>query len=275
MTNPVVIINGEKRDQLSVTDRGLHYGDGLFETVAVINGQPRLWSSHMARLQRGCEVLKLPQPDTAQMHKELIALCEGESRAVVKIIYTRGSGGRGYLPPTSAEPQQILFRYPWPDYDIPAEGISLRLCHTPLACNPSLAGLKHLNRLEQVMARAEWEDASIHEGVMCDLNGNVKEGVMSNLFWVADGKLYSPDLTTCGVKGVMREQVLLVAESLGLAVEASEICAEELKQVDEIFLTNSLIGIWPAAQFEGVALRSQTLTKRLQAALNNLLEKKA
>ncbi len=268
----MIMINGEVKDALPATDRALHYGDGLFETIAVINGQPRLWSEHMARLQHGCERLGLPIPDAGQLLEEAVLLCGTEKRAVLKIIYSRGSGGRGYYPPQEVVPQRLLFRYPWPDYPVPAQGIHLRLCETPLACNPALAGIKHLNRLEQVLARAEWDAAAVHEGVMCDLMGRVKEGTMSNLFWVKNGQLYTPDMSRCGVAGVMRAQVMKLAADLGINMVTAEITPEELKQVDEIFMTNSLIGIWPVAQFDGKTFTSDGLTQRLQAAMRSSLE---
>jgi 4-amino-4-deoxychorismate lyase len=267
-----IMINGEMTQLLPATDRGLHYGDGLFETIAVVNGRPRLWSAHMARLQRGCEVLGLPMPDLHLLHSEALTLSSSEQRAVIKLIVTRGSGGRGYRPPADATPQRILFRYPWPDYPELSSGIRLRVCQTPLACNPALAGIKHLNRLEQVLARAEWDDPAIHEGLMCDLGGQVKEGTMSNLFWVEEGRLFTPDLNRCGVAGVMRAQVMAIARNLGTTLETAEILPEELLQMDEIFMTNSLVGIWPVGHFAGRDFLPGKLTQGLQAVLQSRLE---
>ncbi len=266
------MINGEITERLPATDRGLHYGDGLFETIAVINGRPRLWSAHMERLQRGCEVLGLPEPDTQQLHAEALSLCGSEAREVLKLVYTRGSGGRGYRPPQEPSPQRIWFRYPWPDYSALSQGIQLRVCSTPLACNPALAGIKHLNRLEQVLARAEWDDPAIYEGLMCDLDGRVKEGTMSNLFWVADGGLYTPDLSRCGVTGVMRSQVMAVARDLGIKFLTAEIHPEELAQMDEIFITNTLIGLCPVVRFAGREFSPGQLTQGLQSVLQAKLE---
>jgi 4-amino-4-deoxychorismate lyase len=266
------MINGEMTELLSATDRGLHYGDGLFETIAMINGTPRLWTHHMERLQRGCAVLQLPPPDPQQLHAEALTLCGSAERAVLKLVLTRGSGGRGYRPPPQVVTQRLLFRYPWPDYGDPDAGIHLRLCQTPLACNPRLAGVKHLNRLEQVMARAEWDDPTIHEGLMCDLDGQVKEGTMSNLFWVAGGRLYTPDLSRCGVAGVMRAQVVGLASELGIELNCAKIDPQGLARVDEIFLTNSLIGIWPVCRYAGRDFPPGGVTQRLRRALHTRLE---
>ena len=122
------------------------------------------------------------------------------------------------------------------------------------------------------MARAEWDDAAIHEGLMCDLDGRVKEGTMSNLFWVEDGQLYTPDLSRCGVAGVMRAQVMMLARDLGIKVTTAEIYPEELVQMDEIFMTNSLIGIWPVAGFSGRNFLPGELTQGLQSVLQANLE---
>jgi 4-amino-4-deoxychorismate lyase len=269
----MILINGNKSEQIPATDRALHYGDGLFETIAIINGQPRHWAAHMARLEWGCEVLGLPSPDLQQLYGEVMALCGEDRRAVLKLVYSRGVGGRGYMPPQPSSPTRILFRYPWPDYPELSDGIRVRLCETPIACNPVLAGIKHLNRLEQVLARAEWDDPTIHEGLMCDLDGWVKEGTMSNLFWVKQGRLYTPDLSRCGVAGIMRNQVMALARDLGIAVTIDEITARELAEVDELFLTNSLIGIWPVRHFAGRDFSLGELTRGIQSVLEAKLEK--
>lgn len=268
----MILINGESCDHIAATDRGLHYGDGVFETLAVANGRPQFWQAHMERLQDGCSRLAIPQPDTALLAAETAAVCEGQARAVVKLIVTRGSGGRGYRLPDPVAPRRIVSSYPWPGYSIPEEGITLRLCRTPLACNPVLAGIKHLNRLEQVLARSEWTDESIHEGLMLDLDGCVVEGTMSNLFGVRDGVLLTPDLARCGVAGVMRRQVLSLARELGIPCEILRITAEELKGLDALFITNSLIGIWPVARLEESRYGGSPVIARLRDALEALME---
>lgn len=268
----MIMINGEIQGQLSATDRGLHYGDGLFETIAVINGRLSLWQPHLDRLQRGCEVLGLPFPDPQLLHAEALCVCGSEQQAVIKLMLTRGSGGRGYRPPDETTTQRLLFRYPWPDTPDLSSGIRLRLCETPLGCNPALAGIKHLNRLEQVLARAEWDAPEIHEGLMCDLDGRIKEGTMSNLFWVKNGQLFTPDLTACGVAGVMRAQVMDLARELGIKVATAEITAEELVEVDEIFITNSVIGIWPVGHFLNRHFSPGEMTTSLRSVLQTNLE---
>ena len=268
----MILINGEPQDLISATDRGLHYGDGVFETLAIENGKPQFWSAHMERLLEGCSRLGFPQPDVALLEAETARVCDDSERAVVKIIITRGSGGRGYRPPASPELQRLIMSFPWPEYSVPEKGITLRLCQTPLACNPMLAGIKHLNRLEQVLARSEWDDESIHEGLMLDPEGYVIEGTMSNLFAVRNGVLLTPDLGQCGVAGVMRRQVLSLAQNLGIPCEFTSLRVDDLMGMSELFVTNSLIGIWPVARLDETEYGEAPLTAQLKSALKLAME---
>lgn len=263
----MILINGEPLDFIPATDRGLHYGDGLFETLAVRNGRAQLWEEHMGRLLHGCSRLGIPLPDVALLAAETAKVCEGEQHAVVKIIITRGSGGRGYRPPAQPVPQRLLMRFPWPDYPDVTSGVTLRLCTTSLSCNPALAGIKHLNRLEQVLARSEWSDDSVAEGLMLDCEGYVIEGTMTNLFAVRGGVLLTPDLERCGVAGVMRRQVLSLAKGLGFACDVVRLRAEELYAMDELFVSNSLIGIWPVSRLEQACYGVGPVTRGLMSAL--------
>lgn len=268
----MILINGEPSDLIAATDRGLHYGDGVFETIAVRNGRPQFWPAHMERLLDGCARLAIPVPDVTRLAAETAALCEGSERAVLKILITRGSGGRGYRLPESPQPQRILMRYPWPEHTIPDAGITLRRCTTPLGCNPALAGIKHLNRLEQVLARSEWSDEAIHEGVMCDTEGYVVEGTMSNLFAVRDGVLLTPDLANCGVAGIMRQQILALAGQLSIPCEFERFKFDVLQTMDEIFVTNSIIGIWSVARLDERVFPRGEVTRQLIEALASVME---
>jgi 4-amino-4-deoxychorismate lyase len=247
-----MIINGVATDQLPASDRGLQYGDGLFETIAVAAGRPQLWQAHMARMQEGCDRLGIPFPGDELLLSEAEGLCKGIERGVLKIIITRGSGGRGYRPPETALPTRILSLHPWPDYPVEnvKQGVWIRSCHTTLGIQPRLAGLKHLNRLEQVLARGEWNDPAIVEGVMCDPYGMVIEGTMSNLFFVRGDRVVTPALGGCGVAGVMRRQVLDACRALSIETLEQDITVEAAKASEGIFLTNSLIGVWPVRRWD-------------------------
>lgn len=244
----MILINGVAADKVDALDRGLHYGDGLFETLAVRAGLPLLWQRHMQRLSASCRRLGLPPPDDSLLDKEAAQVCAGVTQGVLKIIITRGAGGRGYRPPAEPHPTRIVALYPWPDYPPATQGVVLRVCATRLARNPALAGMKHLNRLEQVLARNEWDDSGIAEGIMLDNEGRVISGVMSNLFLVKTGGLLTPDVTQCGVAGVMRGLILDIAARLDITARVSAVSLNDVLEADEVFVCNSLIGLWPVRQ---------------------------
>lgn len=266
----MMLIDGMESELVPASDRGLLYGDGLFETIAVRNGLPQRWPLHLQRLHEGCARLGITAPDDELLRQEALKVCVGAERGVLKIIVTRGDGGRGYRPPRPSTARRILALHPWPEYhaNYACEGIEARLCTTPLAINPLLAGLKHLNRLEQVLARSEWDSPDIAEGIMLDTEGNLVEGTMSNLFLVQKGRLLTPTLERCGVAGIMRAEVLGVASSLGLPSEITRLDETQLVEADEVFFTNSIIGIWPLRKYKTRRWQSWPITQRLSQRLN-------
>ena len=266
---PLPLVDGIPADTIAVADRGLHYGDGLFETLAVVDGNPCLWERHLSRLRDGCARLAFPPPDEGRLATEARGLTHGVERGVLKLILPRGEGGRGYRPPCPARPRRILRLGPWPDYPASwqSAGIRVRYCRTRLGHQPLLAGLKHLNRLEQVLARSEWNDPDIAEGLMLDLDGGVVEGTQSNLFALLDGRLVTPPLARCGVAGVVRALVLERAPALGLPVVEERLEPARLETADALFLTSSLIGLWPVRQLAGVALDPSRVPATLRAAV--------
>lgn len=246
------LINGEESTCISITDRGLQYGDGLFETIAVIDGEPRLFSRHLTRLQNGLQRLNIDGLDTARLESEVRYLTQTVDYGVLKIVISRGSGGRGYRAPEQPTPSRILTMHAWPDYpaDFWRNGIEARFCRTPMHEHPLLAGLKHLNRLPQVMARSEWQDMSVPEGIMGDLRGNLVEGTQSNLLLVAGETLFLPERPTQAVHGVMQDYLLDYAESCGLQIKYGEVSRDLADNADEILLTNSLIGLWSVRKLQ-------------------------
>jgi 4-amino-4-deoxychorismate lyase len=264
---PACWIDGQAAGALPLTDRGLHYGDGLFETLAVRDGKVRRMALHLERLREGCARLGMPAPDAVQLQRELQEAAAGQSHAVLKLMLTRGTGGRGYRPPEQMVPVRVLFSYPWPGYpaDWNREGIELRICTTRLGENPALAGLKHLNRLEQVLARAEWNDGPA-EGLMLDAGGRVVEGTMTNLFASpAEGRLVTPDLSRSGVAGVTRRHILARAKAEGVQVEVRDMNLDELLANREIFMCNSIAGVWPVCRIGTQRYAVGSLARRAQA----------
>ncbi len=242
------LVNGRDAESLSILDRGLQFGDGLFETIAVVGGRPALWSRHLQRLALGCRRLGIPPPDETLLEKEARSLIGEHQLAVLKIIITRGCSRRGYKPPQEQAPTRILELFPWQGPDSAPRSFDLRICRQRLGDQPGYAGLKHLNRLEQVLAQRELAGG---EGLMLDREGFVVSGTMSNLFLLMDDELLTPPIDRCGIAGVVRELVLDTARAAGRSVREQRIRRQALEGAQALFLTNSLMGIVPAASLEG------------------------
>ncbi|MFJ3484363.1 aminodeoxychorismate lyase [Pseudomonas sp. NPDC090202] len=266
-------IDGIAADTLSVKDRGLAYGDGLFETILVKSGQPLLFQRHLQRLESGAQRLTLAL-DLPLIEAEMRAFAEQLGQGVMKLIVTRGDGLRGYAPAVDSRPRRILQGSPLPGYpqENAEQGIRLFACKTRLAEQPLLAGLKHLNRLEQVLARGEWQDVEHAEGLMRDTSGRLVEGVFSNLFLIKGGVLLTPDLTRCGVAGVMRAELLALAEQNNIPARALDLQMSDLRKADEVFVCNSVYGIWPVRAFEQSNWPVGPLTRTLQHLVRGLLD---
>ncbi|MFB4393079.1 MULTISPECIES: aminodeoxychorismate lyase [unclassified Pseudomonas] len=268
-------IDGQPGTAVNLQNRGLAYGDGLFETIAVRAGRPSLLRYHLDRLALGCQRLAI-EADIPLMRDELLRFSSQLGEGVAKLVVTRGDSPRGYAPAPGAMARRILQGAPLPAYPAAhAElGISLYACKTRLAEQPLLAGLKHLNRLEQVLARAEWQGAEFAEGLMRDTQGRLIEGVYSNLFLIRDDMLLTADLSRCGVAGVMRAALLEQAPSLGLDPQVRDLEQADLEQADEVFLCNSVYGIWPVRMFAELNLNWSPgpLTRKLQAVARTLLD---
>lgn len=264
------LIDGERSAGLDVRDRGLHYGDGLFETMAVRDGTIPLWRDHMHRLADGCARLRLPPPDAALLETEADRLCAGLGRGVLKLVLTRGVGARGYrIDHAAVRATRLLLAYRAPVL-APGywrSGVTVRLCDTRLGSNPALAGIKHLNRLEQVLARDEWSDGEIFEGLMRDHEGNIVDGTMSNVFLRTGTVLRTPAVTVCGVAGVMRARVMGLAARYGLRIEETRIDPDALAAADEIFLSNAVFGVLPVARCGDREFRPGATALRLARSL--------
>lgn len=264
---PLWLVNG-RQGGVDPSDRGLAYGDGLFETMGAADGVIRWLDYHLERLADGCARLAMPPFDERAIRGEIRAHCPRAGRAVVKLIVTRGSGARGYGPPALSEPTRILSISAWPDH--PAEnysaGIRVKVCELRLAEAPRLAGMKHLCRLEQVLAELEL-GRSAQQGLLLDQSGRVIGGTRCNVFAVRDGRLLTPALDRCGIRGVMRRVVLETAAATGLAAEECDLTLGDLRSAAELFMTNSLFGIWPVSQLDEQPFPVGTVTRELMQRL--------
>lgn len=263
------LINGGRSTGVDPADRGLAYGDGLFETMAANAGAIRWLDYHLERLADGCRRLAMPAPDSAAIRRELAEHCPRAGRAVAKLIVTRGPGGRGYGPPEPSEPTRILAISAWPSYPAAnySTGIGVQVCALRLGENRELAGLKHLCRLEQVLAQLELRGTQADQGLLLDQHDRVVGGTTSNVFAVRDGGLLTPALDRCGIRGVMRRVVLETAAELGLAAAEEDMTLADLQSADELFMTNALFGIWPVARLDARVFRPGPTTRTLMHRL--------
>jgi len=246
----MIIVNGSAAETIPVMDRGLMYGDGVFRTMRVERGRIDCWPRQYRKLAADCTALDILPPARSTLERDMRDILAREVDCVLKIIVSRGEGGRGYGVPSSVHPSRVIVTSPLPDH--PAryreEGVRLHVCEMRLCHQPRLAGIKHLNRLENVLARMEWSDPDIPEGLMLDADGDVIEGTMSNLFMRKGSRLITPDLSRCGVAGLQRDRIMEVAPEAGLSVEVSRFPLRTLLEADEVLVCNSVIGLWPVRE---------------------------
>jgi 4-amino-4-deoxychorismate lyase len=262
------LVNGRETG-VDPSDRGLAYGDGLFETMASVDGRIRWLDYHLERLERGCRRLSIEAPDPGIVRAELAAHCPRSGRVVVKLIVTRGPGERGYRPPDAPKPSRILGLLAWPE--IPgshySRGIRVRVCALRLGLSPALADLKHLCRLEHVLAHVELRGYDVEQGLLLDMAEHVVGGSSSNVFAVRGDELLTPAVTHNGIAGVMRRVVLETAPLVGLNPREADLTLDDLNDADELFVTNALIGIWPVARLDERAFGRGPATVRLMQHL--------
>jgi 4-amino-4-deoxychorismate lyase len=243
-SEPLALVNGSPTGALSPHDRGLAFGDGVFRTLRMEAGQPVWWDDHLAKLAADCRQLHLDCPARTEWEQDIAWVAARQPDAVLKLIVSRGIGPRGYRIPDLVLPSRIVIAAPLPGAPDPVagSGATLTVCRLRLGHQPALAGVKHLNRLENVLARMEWDDPDIDEGLLLDSEGMVVSGVMSNLFILREGDWLTPSLARCGVAGVARSRLMRL-----LPVQEARFGLEQVLQAEAILLTNSLVRLrWGA-----------------------------
>ena len=239
-----MLVNGKRQTSIALDSRGLAYGDGLFETIRLHNHRPVLWDLHLERLRHGCDVLGLADCEQLLLNDLITLQPDFPSSGVLKIILSRSAGGRGYRGTVDEPAERIITLHPLPPDQGEFDGIHIFISPVRLALQPLLAGLKHLNRLEQVMASKHWPSTDCHETLMLDQLGRLVEGSRSNLFLSLDGTLVTPSLEDSGVKGVLRESLLRAWPQ----TECRELSMSDLLAAEELFFCNSVVGVWPVSQ---------------------------
>ena len=275
MILPFISVNGVPDALVSPLDRGFSYGDGFFETCRCTKGRIPLWPYHRERMLGSAERLNIPVDEQVLQRylDQVLSKCDYVPDSVVKIQVTRGVGGRGYRLPENTAPTYFVGVFAGGPLESVAfrDGVAVRICDIRLGKNPALAGIKHLNRLEHILARAEWGD-EFAEGLLLSTDGKLIEATVSNLFIVKDGKLLTPDLSEAGVAGIMRRVIVeVLAPQLNIPVKMTNCDVSDLERADEVFLSNSVYGIWPVNRIEGISARWEgSVTRGLQKKLTAL-----
>lgn len=262
-------VNGEPCDLISIRDRGLLYGDGVFRTLLARDGIALDRKLHLQKIQHDSAKLGIVCPALSRLSIDLDEALLQHPDCIIKLIVTRGPGSRGYSPLRCVEPSHILDVSPIPVYpaDWITQGVRIRVCATRLSAQPRLAGIKHLNRLENVLAAAESDDADIAEGLLLDGLGHVIAGVRSNLFLLREGVLITPPLNSCGVAGVQRDRVMAYAQQQGVPLQLRDIFLDEVYSADELFLVNSVIGVWSVRALEHKRWTAFSFVTRMRSVL--------
>src|SRR5688572_21849217 len=239
-------VDGVEHSTVPIDDRGLQYGDGLFETMRVRAGRVRFLESHLSRLLLGCQRLSIRAPDGDSLRAEISAAAAGgPADAILKLLVTRGSGPRGYGARGTFVARRVMSLFPASPLSLAAGGVALRVAHHTIPEHAALAGLKHLNRLDNVLAASEPGHERCFDALLLDSAGLLVGGTMCNVFLVTAGSLVTPSVERAGVAGVMRGIVLRECAPLGLDCEVRVVAAAELRAADEVFVTNARIGVVP------------------------------
>jgi 4-amino-4-deoxychorismate lyase len=263
------LINGSFDHTISPFDRGFAYGDGVFRTLVMREGVPESWPQHYQKLVADCAAINIVCPSAELLMSDMQQLFLLDEVAVAKIIITRGEGNRGYTPPPITAPMRVVTKSAMPEY--PEErlsiGVSLHVCDTRLALQPKLAGIKHLNRLENVLARMEWSAPDIAEGIMLDAQGDVIECTAANIFARFGDMLITPSLVQCGVAGITRQRIIELADTFSLKVSVETFELKKLLSADEVIICNSIYGAWQVKQIQDKIFQSHAMAANIRAAL--------
>lgn len=255
------LINGIPQETLPASDRAIQFGDGCFTTARIAAGQICLLDAHLQRLQMACEKLLIPFVAWAELQREMVELARGNERGVLKVIISRGSGGRGYSAANCLHPVRILSVSGYPaHYDgWRREGITLELSPVRLGRNPHLAGVKHLNRIEQVLIRTHLEQTDADEALVLDSEGVVTECCAANLFWRNGKDIFTPRLDQAGVNGLMRQFCLQQLAHSGYRVVEVHAREAVLAEADEMVVCNALMPVVPVRQYGSQRFSSREL----------------
>ncbi|WP_261815632.1 aminodeoxychorismate lyase [Vibrio gallicus] len=268
----MIWINGQVADKIDASDRSFNYGDGGFTTIKTCDGKLEHWPLHITRMQDCLALLRIAQPDWKQVQGWLEHAATDRGEGGVKLLISRGSGGRGYSPKGVDVPTVVIssFNYPahyclWQN-----QGVELGVVEPRLGLNPLLAGHKHNNRLEQVMMKADMDQQGFADGVVLDINGHIVETTMANLFWVSDNILYTPSLEQAGVAGIGRRLAIKYAQEMGIDVVIGQFDLKRVFEAQEVFISNALLGIAPVIKIATNSFCIGIITRNLQERIHSV-----
>jgi len=255
-----MIVNGQPQTQLNIADRALQYGDGCFTTIAVRRGRAELWTEHLSRLKLSCARLHIDFCAWNELQEDVETLIREQTEVVLKIIISRGEGGRGYGVAGVGQPSYILSLHAMPQHyqQWQTQGIDLGLSPIKLARQPLLAGIKHLNRLEQVLIKYELEQSGYVDAVVCDTDNMMVETSAANLFWRQGPLWYTPELLNSGVEGLMRNLIIDIFKQHAVIIQTVAAKVSSLQQAEQVFICNSLMGVVPIKSFSPIDTSQKT-----------------
>ncbi|GLR09684.1 aminodeoxychorismate lyase [Mixta theicola] len=263
----MIWINGERQQQIAVSDRALHYGDGCFTTARLLQGKIAWLEAHLQRLEEAASVLMIYGVDWHLLKQEMLSAAASwqQAEGVLKVILSRGSGGRGYSGAGCQQPVRIIMLFAAPGHYAALRESGVRLTTSPvrLGINPQLAGIKHLNRLEQVLIRTQLEQSGADEALVLDTEGKLVECCAANLFWRKENQLFTPIISGAGVDGIMRRRIIALARRHGYVCQPVRAQPQTLADADEVFISNALMPLLPVRQIDSWHYQSRTLYQLL------------
>ena len=263
----IVIINGEEQSNISVFNRNMQYGDGLFETCVAKDNQILFWDKHLLRLNIGCDKLKIKKIEESIWLEDIKKALSFSSKknCIIKLILSRGNSQRGYSYPDDILPVRVVIVSEIIKSQS-KQSFSLEYAQSGYHSNPNLAGIKHCNRIEQILARATMKE---DEAIMLDENKNIISVTQGNIYFIFGKRLLTPKLDRCGVIGSRRSLILELAKSIGLDIQEEEVSMIQAQKADEVFISNSLIGIQSVSSIEDCQLSSSSITDKIKRAFES------
>ncbi|EPE37642.1 Aminodeoxychorismate lyase [Candidatus Photodesmus katoptron] len=263
-------VNGKLSSSISVMDRSFQYGDGCFTTMLVFEGKIQHWDMHVKRMEECLHFLNIALPNWEKVYKWLMEARLKNRKSGLKLHITRGKGHFGYNSQGIESPNITISHFLVPNHykRLIRYGLELGVCNQNLGINPLLAGYKHNNRLEQVLLKLEINRLGLFDAIVLDIKKNLIETTIANLFWVKNNIIYTPSLENAGVNGITRQLVIQFSSSKNLKLIIDNFQFQCLDDAEEIFITNSILGVVPVIKIISKHYNIGKVTRYFQERLN-------